>query len=166
MPKQMIEIDVPEGSEIDIIARECDSFGRHSYTQIIFKKKEPEFIEVKECLVRLDDGKYKAVTIVKGSPLPAEHMGQDRSFHRWVDTSWRKVYIDAPVKTPKEQRRTPFEKLVERVREINPEAAEWVLRRGDRHCPSKQLSSNFLFSRTPQGEEYWRDIARKLGEMK
>ena len=50
MAKRMIEIDVPDGMEPCDPITYTDQYGEISTTLIQFKKKEPAFIEVRECL--------------------------------------------------------------------------------------------------------------------
>ena len=58
MPKQTIEIDVPEGYEIDLISKPALNPGKeipHFDITVYLKEKEPEFIEVREYLAKVDD---------------------------------------------------------------------------------------------------------------
>jgi hypothetical protein len=53
-----------------------------------------------------------------------------------------------------------FKDLVERVREIDPKAGEYLESR--RVSLSGDLREVIIFSKTPQGHDYWWDIYGKL----
>lgn len=89
MPKQTIEIDVPEGMDISEIG-----FTSTPAVVIHFKKKEPEFIEIRTYLYKnstgivpasicASDGRYRTPSKIESEP----------DFHSWVDLNWRKVKI-------------------------------------------------------------------------
>lgn len=87
MPKQTIEIDVPEGYEIGEIQRIGDT-----HSLIYFKKKEPEYIEVREFLARAYDGVVVHYSAQKGISN-TKSIEESTSFIRWIDQDWRKVEI-------------------------------------------------------------------------
>lgn len=89
----MIEIDVPDGMEPCDPITYTDQYGEISTTLIQFKKKEPAFIEVRECLYMSKIGNGVKMGIAqKGIDDITEYEEQD-NFLRWVDKDWRKVYI-------------------------------------------------------------------------
>lgn len=93
MPKQMIEIDVPDGYEFNSEFPGTDENGDFAERIIvILKKKEPKFIEVRDYLITTHDGITIHVSAQKGiSDIKAieEHI----DFTRWIDHDWRKVEI-------------------------------------------------------------------------
>ena len=95
MPKQTIEIDVPEGYEIDFIAKSASPQGKEiPYLDITvyFIKKEPEFIEVREYLHRSDIYVLHN-SIQKDLHQKASDIESLPGFIRWIDEDWRKIYI-------------------------------------------------------------------------
>lgn len=87
MPKQTIEIDVPEGYEIGETQRIGDT-----HSLIYFKKKEPEFIEIRAYLVKTDHDGLVYCSVQKGWDIP-ELVAKQESFVKWLDQDWRKVEI-------------------------------------------------------------------------
>lgn len=85
--KQMIEIDVPDGREVDKITEVC---GTGVY--ILFKKKEPEFIEIRAYLVKTDYDGLVYCSVQKWWDTP-ELAAKHESFVKWLDQDWRKVEI-------------------------------------------------------------------------
>lgn len=88
MPKQTIEIDVPEGYEIGEIQRIGDT-----HSLIYFKKKEPKYIEVREYLFIYGDGHILIGTVQKDLGDDAATRESSPHFIRWIDNDWRKIYI-------------------------------------------------------------------------
>lgn len=86
--KQMIEIDVPEGYEFAEAQRIGD---RHSL--IHFKKKEPEFIEVRDYLSKCHDGTLIKMTLNSYEFDIAKGIESQSTFIRWIDNEPRKVEI-------------------------------------------------------------------------
>lgn len=95
MPKQTIEIDVPEEYEVDNVLL-CTSLMSSSLNQIYcvqFKKKGPEYMEVREFLHRTHDGRLYVDSITNGHHCTPEEAEKFHGFVRWVDSDWRKVEI-------------------------------------------------------------------------
>ena len=89
MPKQTIEIDVPEGYEVVDPAShfiDGDCYIMH------IKKKEHEFIEVREYFLKCD-GIVKKGVINKTDSYGAENVESLPDFFKWIDEDWRKVDI-------------------------------------------------------------------------
>lgn len=91
MAKQTIEIDVPEGCEVDYLIP-LWSYRETQDVRLFFKKKEPEYIEVREYLFTNWDGIARHNSAQKGHSdlLAIEH---STDFIRWIDKDWRKVEI-------------------------------------------------------------------------
>lgn len=91
MPKQMIEIDVPEGMEIDTVHEVLPSRFSCDYT-VQFKKKEPKYIEVREYLITTHDGVTVHHSAQKGISN-IKLIEESTNFMRWIDKDWRNVKI-------------------------------------------------------------------------
>lgn len=93
MPKQAVEIevDIPGGMEVDYFTQ---SPGART-AKLHLKEREPEFIEVRDFLIKFGTGTGTIVpgVIVKGYGDSAEQAEADPRFLRWVDKDWRRVYI-------------------------------------------------------------------------
>lgn len=95
MTKQTIEIDVPEGYEIDLISKSALNPGKeipHFDITVYLKKKGPEFIEVREYLHRSDIYVLHN-SIQKDLHQKASDIESLPGFIRWIDEDWRKIYI-------------------------------------------------------------------------
>lgn len=98
MHKQTIEIEVPEGEEVDLVLNfsSGDYPALKSHALITFKKKEPEFIEVREYLMHRSNGKI-ALGVVNNEPGSLfddpDQVQTHESFIKWIDKDWRKVEI-------------------------------------------------------------------------
>jgi len=58
-----------------------------------------------------------------------------------------------------------YKELVERVRGLDPEAAEYMETEApklERFYPSGALAGCFVWDHTPQGQEYWEALALRL----
>ncbi len=65
------------------------------------------------------------------------------------------------------RREIEYVNLIERVREIDPEAAEYLsgpARELREFTPCRDIVSLFLWSDTPQGPEYWNALSNRLRE--
>ena len=94
--KQTIEIDVPEGMEFVCFAEGSvlsDETGIVQHYTALFKRKEPEFIEVRSCIVRCEGDVLTYRSVQKGFSYTPEHMESSLIFVKWVDKDWRKVEI-------------------------------------------------------------------------
>ena len=89
--KQMIEIDVPEGREVDYVIP-LYSYGLTQDVRIFLKKKEPEYIEVREYLITTHDGVTVHHSAQKGTSN-IKLIEESTNFMRWIDKDWRKVEI-------------------------------------------------------------------------
>lgn len=87
--KQTIEIDVPDGYELNVFYHQfcVEELGVIEYR---FKKKEPEFIEVRDYLCKSVSGNYLIVTKNKLGFLDDEKLPPDAI--KWLG-DWRKVQI-------------------------------------------------------------------------
>lgn len=96
MAKQTIEIDVPDGYDIDNVLL-CTSLmsddNRDQFYRVQFKNKEPEFIEVREFLRKTYDGILHADSITNGHHCTPDEAEKLVSFIKWIDKDWRKVEI-------------------------------------------------------------------------
>jgi hypothetical protein len=70
--------------------------------------------------------------------------------------------------------KTPYERLIEKVREIDEDAANYLNTEARKlssfselHCPSAaiRLLSAFTWRETPQKHDYWFNIYRKLQDQ-
>lgn len=71
------------------------------------------------------------------------------------------------VEIPEELDHPNFIDLVARIRKIDSAAADWIIFNQDIFQLDKaatNLTDLMRWSRTPQGEEYWHGISKKLGE--
>lgn len=98
MPKQTIEIDVPEGYELVQVNnqyRDTDPVTGEETLELILaiRKKEPEFIEVREYLFTGWAGNILLETIQKDLGDNAATIESSPHFIRWIDNDWRKIYI-------------------------------------------------------------------------
>lgn len=60
-----------------------------------------------------------------------------------------------------------YKKLIERVRQVNQEAAEYMeieARKLEGFRPSSRLTGAFIWAITPQGWPYWEDIRSKIAQ--
>lgn len=96
MTKQTIEIDVPDGHDIDNVLL-CTSLmgddNRDQFYRVQFKKKEPEYLEVREYLHSGSNGYVLHNSIQKNLHQKASDIESLPGFIRWVDDDWRKIYI-------------------------------------------------------------------------
>lgn len=96
MTKQTIEIDVPDEYDIDNVllctSLMCDD-NRDQFYRVQFKKKEPEYIEVREFLSKKRDGRLYLDSITNGHHCTPEEAEKLPGFVRWIDDDWRKIYI-------------------------------------------------------------------------
>lgn len=96
MPKQTIEIDVPEGYEqIPVYCPPATAISEDEIAvTVYFKKKEPEFIEVREYFAMCGKALTVGVTII-GCPKHSqpEEIEKYGNFVRWIDKEPRKVEI-------------------------------------------------------------------------
>lgn len=96
MTKQTIEIDVPEGYEIDLISKSALNPGKeipYFDITVYLKKKEPEFIEVREYLYRGVLGQVICSSIQKNLDQEIATIGSSPNFIKWLDEDWRKIYV-------------------------------------------------------------------------
>lgn len=93
MAKRMIEIDVPDGMEPCDPITYTDQYGEISTTLIQLKKKEPAFIEVRECLYMSKTSNGVKMDIAQKGIDDITAYEERDNFIRWVDKDWRKVYI-------------------------------------------------------------------------
>ena len=62
---------------------------------------------------------------------------------------------------------TPYQELIERVRKIDKEAAEYLERDAPvlkSFAPADNLHACFIWATTPKGEQYWNNLSYLLGE--
>ena len=90
--KQTIEIDVPDGYD-PVITPFSDTYGNPATVLINFKKKEPEFIDVREYIAKAQCGEFYMDVLNKIQKLTPEEIESCESFVRWIDQTWRKVEI-------------------------------------------------------------------------
>ena len=72
-----------------------------------------------------------------------------------------------------------YAQLIKRVAKINRQAALWMARKlplyvkrglvegvtpSEKYFTGRQLAGVMIFSTTPQGHDYWADIAAKIGD--
>lgn len=96
MTKQTIEIDVPEGYEVDY-----HSQGGQYYTTdgssiditVNLKQKEREYIEVREYLHKGSNGYVLHNSIQKNLYQKASDIESLPHFIKWLDDDWRKIYL-------------------------------------------------------------------------
>lgn len=91
MTKQTIEIDVPDGWEFD--STHTTIFDNEPDVLVFLKKKEPEFIEVREYLYRGVLGQVICSSIQKNLDQEIATIGSSPNFIKWIDQDWRKIYI-------------------------------------------------------------------------
>lgn len=97
MTKQTIEIDVPKGYELVQVNNQyriIDPVTGEETLELVLaiRKKEPEFIEVREYLHR--SGLYVLHnSIQKDLHQKASAIESLPGFIRWIDDDWRKIYI-------------------------------------------------------------------------
>ena len=93
MPKKLIEIDEPEGYEVESIGM-LNCYDDKKYKCVYFKPKQPEFIEVREYLLRCPFTHRIVPAILKkdDSAIIAE-LESLSSFYKWIDPDWRRVEI-------------------------------------------------------------------------
>lgn len=92
--KQQIEIDVPDGFEVDSVVSLCSLYEDEAEDiRVFFKKKQPEFIEVRTYLYKNSTGLVPA-SICKderyNNPGKIEGM---QDFVKWLDPDWRQVEV-------------------------------------------------------------------------
>lgn len=98
--KQTIEIDVPDGYEIDfadlyegVFEDKSGAGAKRAYVQ--FKKKDPEYIECRSYLYRnLATKKIVIETTQSIDEEAIKHYEKSKGFIRWVDKEPRKIYIE------------------------------------------------------------------------
>lgn len=91
--KQKIEIDVPDGFEVTDTS--CWMANMQTNTLILalpIKKKEPEYIEVREYLITTHGGVTVHHSAQKGISS-IKLIEESTNFTRWIDKDWRKVEI-------------------------------------------------------------------------
>ena len=96
MTKQTIEIDVPEGYEIDLISKSTLNPGKeipYFDITVYLKKEELKYIEVREYLFIYGDGHILIGTVQKDLGDDAATRESSPHFIRWIDNDWRKIYI-------------------------------------------------------------------------
>lgn len=95
MPKQTIEIDVPDGYELIKPATYIkDCYGSDAIIIIAeLKKKEPKFIEVRSFLWKDQDGNIHPKILTKMEHDAIGYLEKIELFIKWIDDDWRKVYV-------------------------------------------------------------------------
>lgn len=98
MTKQTIEIDVPKGYElVGVNNQYCyiDPVTDEETLELLIaiRKKEPEFIEVREYLHKGSDGYILHNSIQKNLHQKAADIEALSHFIKWLDEDWRKIYI-------------------------------------------------------------------------
>lgn len=98
MTKQTIEIDVPEGYELVQVNNQYRSndpvTGEETLELILaIRKKEPEFIEVREYLHKGRQGYVLHNSIQRNFGPDAASIESMPHFITWLDDDWRKIYI-------------------------------------------------------------------------
>ena len=66
------------------------------------------------------------------------------------------------------RKRLAYERLIQRVMAIDKDAAKYLIHEAPKlegFIHEEKLYSCFLWFDTPQGSDYWKNIADKLGEM-
>lgn len=131
------------------------------------------FIDIDYELIEPEPAKpaYRVYVDREGVTFTAQRDTDGKIYQAYTDgVEWLGGWIeyDPPKKWP-----TP---LVERIAAIDLEAAEWIVDNWanlleDRYSgsvskgrESKKLRKMFDWGESPQGKEYWREIAEKLGE--
>ena len=92
MPKQQIEIDVPEGYEVERVGT-LSCYDDKKYKCVYFKPKQPEFIEVREYLVKTVCNRFILESVTKNLTRSPEQAELSPGFLKWLDHDWRKVEI-------------------------------------------------------------------------
>lgn len=92
MAKQTIEIDVPDGCEVDYLIP-LWSYRETQDVRLFFKKKESEYLEVREFIARKQSGKIYVDSITRWYHCTPEKAEKLPGFVKWVDSDWRKVEI-------------------------------------------------------------------------
>jgi len=92
MPKQTIEVEVPEGYEFSE-SKEI-GFGNlgapYIDVRLFYKKKQPQVVEYKNYLSYGTDGTTILVfCATRGSSNPESYPG----FIRWIETEWQRVEV-------------------------------------------------------------------------
>lgn len=92
--KQTIEIDVPDGYEVGSSIYLC-TYRDTQDIRIFLKKKEPEYIEVRQCLYRsgFDETLIDTIYRNKGHVECDMLKRYGVNFIKWLDQDWRKVEI-------------------------------------------------------------------------
>ena len=94
--KQTIEIDVPEGHEIESVKLCPEAFGDKSGLNrlaiVKIKKKEPEYIEVREYIFKNDNVAMLGI-LNKSAIHTTGDIEEMEGFVSWRDQDWRKVEI-------------------------------------------------------------------------
>lgn len=90
MPKQTIEIDVPEGRKIRVSQTDYVDFIQ---VNIYLEKKEPELIEVRDYLFMSKLGHGVMAGVAQRNMESLEEIETDMDFIKWIDKDWRKVEI-------------------------------------------------------------------------
>ena len=98
MTKQTIEIDVPEGYELVQVNNQYHDIDPITSEEklkrlLAIKKKEPEYLEVREYLHSGSNGYVLHNSIQKNLHQKASDIESLPGFIRWVDDDWRKIYI-------------------------------------------------------------------------
>ena len=91
MPKQQIEINVPEGMEVNDIEI-INDLGSTMDIRVHLKKGESKSIEIRDYLCRLVDGRIVAATVTKEFGT-VEQVESNPYFLKWIDHDWRKVEV-------------------------------------------------------------------------